>query len=205
MNSLVYTAQYANAADSLEITCSPSSDSMLTSMPHWFSCLSVPFFLISEGLIVWKHFNQQSRNDLKILPILGYAIFVVLCWSPCLCQEGSGPVIYKNIASFWCLNGCPAPSAQLFWPLSFLSSHPAEETLHLCPLRPLYSYQYIATMPVLPSHWWKMTPVIYSVMLGSHNGPLKRLIWATNLWKKQHFDWLLAFDHMRSFISNNEY
>lgn len=88
-----------------------------------------------------------------------------------------------------------------------------EETLCLCPClapavilsqRPRYSYQCVATVPALPSRWWKITPLIYSVILGSHNGPLKQIIWATNLRKKRHFNWLLAFDHMpvpRSFIS----
>lgn len=85
------------------------------------------------------------------------------------------------------------------------------ETLCLClgptvilSQRPRYSYQCIAPVPTLPSRWWKITSLIYSVILGSHNGPLKQIIWATNLWKKRHFNWLLAFDHMpvpRPFIS----
>lgn len=54
----------------------------------------------------------------------------------------------------------------------------------------------IATVPVLLNHWWKITLLIYSVILGSHNGPLKQIILATNLWKQRHFNWLLAFDHM---------
>lgn len=107
----------------------------------------------------------------------------------------------------------PSPFCLAVFALIFFFFFFLEETLCLCPClapavilsqRPRYSYQCVATVPALPSRWWKITPLIYSVILGSHNGPLKQIIWATNLRKKRHFNWLLAFDHMpvpRSFIS----
>lgn len=85
----------------------------------------------------------------------------------------------------------------------FCLYHFLEETLRLCLTptvilfqHPLNSNQCISTVLVLPSHWWRITSLIYSVILASHNGPLKQIIWATNLWKMWHFNWLLAFDHM---------
>lgn len=145
----------------------------------------------------YKHILTSGQPSASCVP--AFALYVVP--SPL-------SVISSRVMSFECLNDAHPISSSSY---SSSSSAPllfnflAEETLYL--YRRVPSTRTSAphcTVPVPPSRWWKITPLIYSVILGSHNGPLKRIIWATNLRGKRHFNWLLEFDHMpalRSFIS----
>lgn len=56
------------------------------------------------------------------------------------------------------------------------------------PLRAILSYCTCPAQALVENYL-----LIYTVILGSHNGPLKQIIWVTNLWRERPWNWLLAY------------